>query len=336
MSKKFCKKCGNEILPGQKFCTSCGAPIDDIFQEQNESVNNLQDEKPSVGQQPQSQPAFQQPQGQPMYQQPQGQPMYQQPQRQSMYQQPQGQPMYQQPQGQPMYQQPQGQPTYQQPQGQPTYQQPQGQSMYQQPQGQPMYQQPQGRPMYQQPQGRPMYQQPQGQPMYQQQTYQNEEPSNKIPTLGFVDAITAASNKLTIFDGRARRSEYWWWYLVVTLVGGILYVIPGVNCFASILIILALASIVTRRLHDVDANENIAKIWIVSGLAFSVLLAIAMLAESLYDLHSIVRSTFFEVLYYISMGVSTVIGLIVLVYTLKDGTQEENEWGPSPKYLNVN
>ena len=119
-------------------------------------------------------------------------------------------------------------------------------------------------------------------------------------------------------------------------MGGILYVIPGVNCFASILIILALASIVTRRLHDVDANENIAKIWIVSGLAFSVLLAIAMLAESLYDLHSIVRSTFFEVLYYISLGVSTVIGLIVLVYTLKDGTQEENEWGPSPKYLNVN
>ena len=302
MSKKFCKKCGNEILPGQKFCASCGAPIDDISQEQNESVNNLQDEKPSVGQQPQSQPAFQQPQGQPMYQQPQGQPMYQQP------------------QGQPMYQQPQGQPMYQQPQGQPKYQQPQGQSMYQQPQG------------------RPMYQQPQGRPMYQKQTYQNEEPSNKIPTLGFVDAITAASNKLTIFDGRARRSEYWWWSLVVTLVGGIFSVIPVLNCFASILVILASASIVTRRLHDVDANENIAKIWIVSGLAVGVLTAIILLADSLGGdaLYSIVEGTFFQVLYYISIAVYVVIGLIVFVYTLKDGTQEENEWGPSPKYLNVN
>ena len=320
MSKKFCKKCGNEILPGQKFCTSCGAPLDDIFQEQNDSVNNLQGEKPSVAQQSQEQPTFQQPQGQPMYQQPHGQPMYQQP------------------QGQPMYQQPQGQPMYQQPQGQPMYQQPQGQPMYQQPQGQPMYQQPQGQPMYHQPQGQPMYQQPQGQPMYQQQMYQSEEPSNKIPTLGFVDAITAASSKLTIFDGRARRSEYWWWYLVVSLVGGILSVIPVVNCFASILIVLALASIVTRRLHDVDANENIAKIWIVSGLAFSVLTAITLLATSLdsYALYSIVGDTSFKVLYYISVGVSAVVGLIVLVYTLKDGTQEENEWGPSPKYLNVN
>ena len=320
MSKKFCKKCGNEILPGQKFCTSCGAPLDDSFQEQNDSVNNLQDEKPSVGQQPQ---------GQPMYQQPQGQPVYQQPQ---------GQPMYQQPQGHPMYQQPQGQPMYQQAQGQPMYQQPQGQPMYQQPQGQPMYQQPQGRPMYQQPRGQSMYQQLRGQSMHQQQMYQSEEASNKIPTLGFVDAITAASSKLTIFDGRARRSEYWWWYLVVSLVAGILSVIPVVNCFASILIILALASIVTRRLHDVDANENIAKIWIVSGLVFSVLTAMALLSDS-YDVHAlkdIMRSTFIEWVYYISIGVSAVIGLIVLVYTLKDGTQEENEWGPSPKYLNVN
>ena len=116
-----------------------------------------------------------------------------------------------------------------------------------------------------------------------------------------------------------------------------IYLQCGLNCFASILVILALASITTRRLHDVDANEDIAKIWIVSGLAFSVLTAIILLADSLgsYDLYSIVGGTFFQVLYYISIAVSTVIGLIVLV-SLKDGTQEENEWGPSPKYLNVN
>jgi len=87
----FCANCGNTIEPNGRFCSACGAPV----QQEDQTVRLTQEEQNYL------QPSYQQPSyQQPSYQQP----SYQQP----SYQ----QPTYQ----QPTYQQP----TYQQP----TYQQP--------------------------------------------------------------------------------------------------------------------------------------------------------------------------------------------------------------------
>lgn len=108
-----CPRCGAEVLPGDKFCTKCGA--------------TLVAPEPPMGQP--AQPVTQQPVQQPTVQQPAVQPTVQQP----PVQQPQQVP-YQQPVQQPYY----GQPQYQQPvQYPPQYAQPQ------QPQYPPQYAQPQ-------------------------------------------------------------------------------------------------------------------------------------------------------------------------------------------------
>ena len=177
----YCPSCSNPLKPGDRFCNTCGAPVQQPAQPQN--------------QQP-AQPQYQQP-AQPQYQQP-AQPQYQQP-VQPQYQQP-AQPQYQQP-VQPQYQQP-AQPQYQQP-VQPQYQQP-AQPQYQQP-VQPQYQQP-VQPQYQQP-VQPQYQQPMQQQPVQQwtpPTYPEGTPVISIvypgveSTLNFTEAISKNVNYINI------------------------------------------------------------------------------------------------------------------------------------------
>ncbi len=38
----FCKKCGNEIKPGQNFCLKCGAPVDSVSRPAQQFVNSAQ------------------------------------------------------------------------------------------------------------------------------------------------------------------------------------------------------------------------------------------------------------------------------------------------------
>ena len=60
----------------------------------------------------------------------------------------------------------------------------------------------------------------------------------------FVEAIKSVFTKYAVFEGRARRSEYWWFVLAYAIVNGLLSGIAtatGLTIFTIISSIVALA-----------------------------------------------------------------------------------------------
>jgi len=80
--------------------------------------------------------------------------------------------------------------------------------------------------------------------------------------MGFADAIRTCFSKYVMFDGRARRAEYWYWVLFTLILQfGIPFVFafigrPGAGTTLSGLVSLALflpgLAVLMRRLHDTD------------------------------------------------------------------------------------
>jgi uncharacterized membrane protein YhaH (DUF805 family) len=107
--------------------------------------------------------------------------------------------------------------------------------------------------------------------------------------------------KYAVFDGRARRKEFWMFVLfnfIVALALGILIRISGiVHIFCILYILYGLAVLVpgiavsVRRLHDTDRN--------------GILLLLAL--------------------------IPLVGAIIVLVFTAQEGTPGDNHYGPNPK-----
>lgn len=111
--------------------------------------------------------------------------------------------------------------------------------------------------------------------------------------------------KYAVFEGRARRAEYWMFVLLNTLVGmgiflleiGLLAGVLGVNTAGIFYFIYALGvllpglSVLVRRLHDTGR----------SGWYFFISL------------------------------VPLVGGFILLYFLIQDGTPGDNQYGPNPK-----
>lgn len=72
----------------------------------------------------------------------------------------------------------------------------------------------------------------------------------KMPELGFGEALKQATQKITQFNGRARRSEFWWCILAVCIANIILSFIPIIGSICQLLLSLALIPLTFRRLHD--------------------------------------------------------------------------------------
>ena len=120
----------------------------------------------------------------------------------------------------------------------------------------------------------------------------------------FTESIQTVFQKYAVFEGRARRSEYWWFYLAYTVVNGVLSGLGravGSGGFATALSvisgIIALAclvptiSVTTRRLHDTG------------------------------------KSGWWQLLYLTCIG-----GIVILIFCALDSDPGDNQYGPSPKY----
>jgi len=115
----------------------------------------------------------------------------------------------------------------------------------------------------------------------------------------FVEAIKSVFTKYAVFEGRARRSEYWWFVLAYAIVNGLLSGIAtatGLTIFTIISSIVALACLVpsiavtTRRLHDTGKSGW----WQLISLTF--------------------------------IG-----AIIIIVWTAMDSTPGSNKYGENPK-----
>ena len=119
--------------------------------------------------------------------------------------------------------------------------------------------------------------------------------------MSFSDAVTTVlTKKYADFSGRARRSEYWWFVLAEIIALSILY---GLTRVSSIFLILYFI---------------VALALIIPGLAVTV-----------RRLHDTGKSGWFILLGLIPF----VGGIIILIFTVQEGTPGDNQYGPNPKAI---
>lgn len=128
--------------------------------------------------------------------------------------------------------------------------------------------------------------------------------------MSFTAAIRSVFTQYVGFSGRARRAEYWWFVLFTVIVG----------------VVTALLDIAIGT----DFGESITSGGIISTLV-NLALALPSLAVTVRRLHDTDRSG-----WWILIGLIPIIGAIVLlVFTIQDGTPGQNRFGSSPKHQAV-
>ena len=161
------------------------------------------------------------------------------------------------------------------------------------------------------------------------------------PSLTLAEAVELACSRLTDFNTRSRRSEFWWFGLVYFILSNILTSVLGI--FASLtvtqitnnLLLFFMYGVTVRRLQD----GGHSKWWvIISWIAQAAYSYAFVNSEFLYTLtsvnldpESIVRALMDPFLLLSSLTLS-ITALVILVFCLMDGRPEENKYGKSPKY----
>ena len=201
------------------------------------------------------------------------------------------------------------------------------------------------------------YSQPQyGEPQYQQPDYSVVG----RPMMPFWTAVKTCFRKYFDFTGRARRSEYWWFILFYTIVLLIwifltsiimalglyhgdsnMYPLSGIFTSAGIMMVPILVFIIpqyaaqTRRLHDTGRSGW----WVVASIVFSLAYLVTYCFSVLKPLiengskgfEGFLSSPMLIVVCLLGM-ISSILSIVILVFTILDGQRGENKYGPSPKY----
>ncbi len=154
---------------------------------------------------------------------------------------------------------------------------------------------------------------------------------NVVPLLSFGQAVKNVFSKYATFTGRARRSEFWWFQLfnfILIFVASLFDDLLGLGIsdtgegIISLIVTLALLlpglSVLWRRLHDINR----------SGWNYLLVIVPAVLCV----IFALVQ---LFVLMILMVIVVVVTAILLLVWCCMDSKQEENKYGPSPKYLQV-
>jgi uncharacterized membrane protein YhaH (DUF805 family) len=125
--------------------------------------------------------------------------------------------------------------------------------------------------------------------------------------MSFQEAVrTVLQQKYADFSGRARRSEYWWF----VLAQGLIILVPYI-------------------LFIIGAAAQKTALTVIFGLLLAVVvlgLLVPGLAVTVRRLHDTNRSGWWYLLAFVPFG-----SLVVLVFTILEGTPGPNNYGPSPK-----
>ena len=149
------------------------------------------------------------------------------------------------------------------------------------------------------------------------------------PSLGFVEALNAATSKIFQMKGRSRRSEFWWTQLLVIISGILLTPIIG-----NILSLLTIP-LKVRRLHDVGRSGW----WVAISLILNIFSFIFVCAITITYFVSAIYSNYFDfsaslLLNYLVFGIIVwIYNIIMLVFYCMDSKPDTNAYGPSPKYV---
>lgn len=151
------------------------------------------------------------------------------------------------------------------------------------------------------------------------------------PTLSFGEAVYSAFIKnYANFSGRARRSEYWYFTFFQVVVNIIAFFTPSptvevwgqpvslLYCLCNLAFFLPGLTVSVRRLHDIDKSG-----WNILMLYLMPLLSIFIFATS--NPYLILGWSVGCFIYFIRLT----------IWFCKDSSEEENDYGPSPKYMQV-
>ena len=129
-----------------------------------------------------------------------------------------------------------------------------------------------------------------------------------------IDWVLEVFSKYAVFNGRARRKEYWYWYLF--------------NYLISIFFAVISFAIIPPYGTDTDKGIGWFAIFIyVLVIIYSLGVFIPNLAVTVRRLHDTNRSGWS---YFISM-VPVIGGILLFIYLVEDSMPGENQYGPNPK-----
>jgi uncharacterized membrane protein YhaH (DUF805 family) len=156
--------------------------------------------------------------------------------------------------------------------------------------------------------------------------------------MGFGEAVKTCLRNYFKFSGRARRSEYWWFYLFTIIVAVISAIIDGaifgwenadeglVGTITSLALLFPSLSAGWRRLHDTGRSG-----WWIGGGMIAIILGAGVLIGTVLSTGGGALNEF--------SGLIVIFGLLVLVYSItmlvflcQDSHENDNKYGPSPKY----
>lgn len=145
--------------------------------------------------------------------------------------------------------------------------------------------------------------------------------------MSFIESIRTVLSKYAVFNGRARRSEFWWYYLAYTVVLGVLYfalIVPGLSAYTAATMEYAMAGDPSAAVPAMPGSLT-AGYLVVSLVALALFLP--TLGVAVRRLHDAGKSGFLVLLLLIP-----VVGLILLiVWWAGNGTPGPNQFGPDPK-----
>ncbi|WP_274995212.1 DUF805 domain-containing protein [Promicromonospora iranensis] len=142
--------------------------------------------------------------------------------------------------------------------------------------------------------------------------------------MSFIESIKTVLSKYAVFNGRARRSEYWWYALAVTIVTTILYAVlvaPSYGEYMSAILEASAAGAAPPAMPGA----------LTAGYLIMSLINLALLLPGLgvmvRRLHDTGRSGF-----WVFFLLVPIVGPIMLiVWFATNGTPAPNQYGPDPK-----
>lgn len=169
-----------------------------------------------------------------------------------------------------------------------------------------------------------------------------------LPQLGFTEALSAAWSKITQFQGRSRRSEYWWTLLAAFIISFLFGFVPVIGNLVSTFISLALIPITFRRLHDTGRSGWWYGVSLIGGLVSFVFFMFILISSlgvnaGMSEMSSMSDNEIIEevltdlTLGYVAIGllIGIVYNIILLVFLCQDSHMQDNKYGPSPKYVDM-
>ncbi len=119
----------------------------------------------------------------------------------------------------------------------------------------------------------------------------------------FMESIQTVFQKYAVFEGRARRSEYWWFYLAYAIVNGVLSGIG--NAFSG----SGFGTAVT----------------VISGI-IGLACLVPTIAVTTRRLHDTGKSGWWQLLYLTCIG-----SIVILIFCAMDSQPGDNQYGSNPK-----